>query len=75
MPATKESVNRAFAKSLKRIMKDDALVSTQTDAGFVIPKGQKRGEKEGYQVFVRVIRYSDNLLKLKPLTGGLLSEL
>lgn len=73
--ATKESVSRAFAKSLKRILKEDNLIATSADAGFVIPKGQKRGQRNGYQVFVKVARYSDQLLKSKPLTGGLLGGL
>ncbi len=50
------------------------ILATEKSAGFAFPPGQKRGHREGLQVFVKVVRYSDDLRRAKPLTGGLLTE-
>jgi hypothetical protein len=50
------------------------MVSTEVDAGFRIPLGQKKGHRKGLQFFVRVCRYSDELLAELPETGGLLEN-
>jgi hypothetical protein len=72
--ATGNAVLKAYDKSAKRLAKDDVITSAMTSAGFIIPNGQKRGKRTGYQVFVKVCRYSEELLKRKPITGGLLCE-
>lgn len=68
--ATGNAVLRAFNKCAKRIC-DEGLTSTTTSAGFIIPAGQKRGHKSGWQVFVKMIRYSDAKLKRNRNSGGL----
>lgn len=68
--ATGNSVIRAYNRSAKRI-KDSSLTSAATSAGFIIPDGQKRGEREGWQVFVKVIRFSEKKLKRNFESGGL----
>jgi len=71
--ATGNNLLKAYSKSVKRLEKDAALTATATDAGFIIPDGQKRGQRTGFQVFVKVHRYDEALLKKKPATGGLIS--
>ena len=65
---------KAYARATKRMDGAPYLSATQTSAGFVFPQGQKRGHRKGYQVFVKVCRYSDELLASKPDTGGLSCE-
>lgn len=73
--ATGDAVLRAYNRAAKRIMKDDdTMCAVSTDAGFIIPDGQKGKPKEGYQVFVKIARYSEKLLKARPCTGGLLEN-
>ena len=72
--ATGNELIWAYSKAVKRITKDEAMTSSETSAGFIIPNGQKRGQRTGFQVFVKVCRYSEALLKRKPVTGGLLCE-
>lgn len=72
--ATGNAVLRAYDKSVARLERDPKMTAAMTNAGFIIPNGQKRGDRTGYQVFVKIYRYSDELLKKKPLTGGLLAE-
>lgn len=66
--ATGNSVLRAYNKAVKKMQGENLLASAQS-AGFIIPDGQK----DGYQVFVKVYKFSRALLKRKPLTGGLLA--
>jgi len=72
--ATGNQLLRAYSKSAQRIQGDKWLTAASTSAGFIIPEGQKLGDRNGYQVFVRICNYSDKLLKKYPDTGGLLSE-
>lgn len=72
--ATGNALLRAYSKAAKHLQADRRLTATKTSAGFIIPVGQKRGKRTGYQVFVQVCRYSDELLKEQPMTGGLLCE-
>ncbi len=68
------SVLRAYARAVKeneRFGEDEAHASS---AGYIIPKGQKAGEREGYQVFVTIIRYREKLHRKKPKSGGLRFE-
>ena len=68
------AVIRAYSKATKRLLADKELTATSESAGFIIRDGQKRGERTGIQVFVKVCRYSDRLLREQPMTGGLLCE-
>jgi hypothetical protein len=73
--ATGNAVIRAYSKAAKRLLADSGLTATSESAGFIIPDGQKCREKTGIQVFVKVCRYSDRLLREQPMTGGLLCEI
>lgn len=50
-------------------MKCEQCTSSASSAGFVLTG--KRGEKQGVQVFVKIIRYSDKKLKKNRNSGGL----
>ena len=70
--ATGMQVLRAYNRAVKRMQKDEMLAATEVDAGFIFPPGQKRGERVGLQVFVKVRRFSERRLRAAPETGGLL---
>jgi hypothetical protein len=74
MKLTNKSLTTAVNKAFRR-MKKDELAAAMTSAGFVYFPGSKRGKRHGVQVFVKVCRYSDELLKKVPLSGGLFCEL
>lgn len=67
--ATGNSVLRAYSKAVKRLERP-GIVSAETSAGFVIPEGATIG----IQVFVKVCKFDELLLRKKPLTGGLLEN-
>jgi len=69
--ATGNAVLRAYALAVKNVESDVRITSSSVSAGFIIPSGQKRGQRKGLQVFVSVSRYSDKLLAEMPETGGL----
>lgn len=66
--ATGNSVLRAYNKAVKK-MQTEPFLATAQSAGFIIPDGQQ----DGYQVFVKVYKFSRRLLKKCPGTGGLLA--
>lgn len=68
--ATGNNLLRAYNRAAKRI-KDDNLTSAATSAGFIIPAGQKRGQRKGWQIFVMLIAYSDAKLAKNRCSGGL----
>lgn len=68
--ATGNAVLRAYNKATKIVIKERLLATSQS-GGFIMPKGWPKGE--GYQVFVRIVRFSEGHLKAEPLTGGLYS--
>ena len=70
--ATGDAVLKAYSQAVKKLEKDDKLTASSVSAGFIIPDGQKRGQAEGYQVFVKVHRFCQLRLKNKPEGGGLL---
>lgn len=70
--ATGNALLRAYSKAAKNLENDECLTSSATSAGFIIPIGQPRGRRKGFQVFVRVCKYSDELLAKDSFTGGLL---
>lgn len=72
--ATGNALLRAYSKAVKNLQRDGKITASATSAGFIIPDGQKRGKRIGFQVFVNVCRFSDDLLRRKPYTGGLLCE-
>lgn len=72
--ATGNAVLRAYNRAAKRFDKEPSLTATSQSAGFVIPDGQKRGKRKGFQVIVRMVRYDEELLKKKPESGGLLAD-
>mgnify|MGYP001603937378 CR=1 FL=1 len=77
--ATGDTVLRAFNRASRKMVDKNGLVrenlvATETSAGFVFPPGQKCGHREGLQVFVKIARYSDDLLCEQPETGGLLEN-
>lgn len=73
--ATGKSLLKAYSHCAKRAMEDDSINTCSTSAGFIIPNGQKPGQREGYQVFVNMIRYSEVKLKKNRVSGGLLGSI
>jgi hypothetical protein len=73
--ATGDAVLQAYNKCAQNLEGDDAMVSTTVSAGFLIPGGQKKGEQCGWQVFVKMVPYSDQMLAHDPDSGGLLGDL
>lgn len=73
--ASSSSVSLAFDKCIENLEGDPAMVATTVSAGFVIPGKQKKGEQCGWQVFVKMVPYSDEMLRIEPLSGGLLGDL
>jgi hypothetical protein len=64
-------LDKALNRALKNVKKDLSATSSSSSAGFLFSDGQKRGHRKGYQVFVTVSKYSDELRKNEPLSGGL----
>lgn len=72
--ATGNQLLKAYSKTVKRIENDKSMLASQVSAGFIFSPGQKKGHKIGYQVFVKVCRYNDELLAKEPDSGGLVCE-
>lgn len=73
--ATGDSLLRAYGKAAKRFAEDPALCSTTIAAGFIIVPKDKRGEPaKGFQIFVKMCRYDESLLRRDSMTGGLLEN-
>ena len=68
------AITKAAQRALGRIKSDPKMTSSASSAGFIIPAGQKAGRLKGYQVFVKVCRYSDEKLKEDKMSGGLFCE-
>lgn len=68
--ASGNALLRAYARAVKKLQDDPDMVACATSAGFIIPDG----EQDGFQVFVKVAKYSKALLKKSPDTGGLLEN-
>lgn len=71
---TGTGILRAASLALRNIEKDDHMTATEMDAGFILPDQQKAGRRLGYQVFVKVARFSEELLDADPVSGGLLAN-
>jgi hypothetical protein len=67
--ATMKTLRAAWNKACRSI--EHGATATEHDAGFIIPEGQKKGDVYGWQVFVKMQRYSDAALKKNLLSGGL----
>lgn len=72
--ATGDAVIRAYNRASLNMSADDGLLSTSVSAGYIVGPRDSDGDRTGYQVFVKVCRYSEALLKSQPETGGLLCE-
>jgi hypothetical protein len=70
--ATGNSLLRAYAKAAKVFTTDHAVCSTEQDAGFIIVPKSLGEPATGFQVFVKICRYDEALLRRDPLSGGLL---
>jgi hypothetical protein len=68
-----DSLRLAYSLAKKSLAKN-SLIASSCSAGTVLPAGE-RGTREGFQVFVKVAKFSEKLLKEQPLTGGLLCEI
>lgn len=74
LTATGDRVLRAYNKAVRTMERDLKMLATEHSAGFIIPDGQQKVPKMGFQVFVRVARYDESVLKSHPMTGGLLER-
>lgn len=68
--ATGNAVLRAYSQAVKNVMINEMTLSSQVSAGFTIPNG----EKNGWQVSVKVSRFDADLLEREPMTGGLVEN-
>jgi hypothetical protein len=75
--ATDRSVVRAYRDAVAKMRKDPELSAVMLDAGFILPPRSHIGRgvpRAGLQVFVKVRRFDEPLLKEQPETGGLVCE-
>jgi hypothetical protein len=66
-----KTIRTALNRAIRNITSNQNVTSAASSAGFIITDGQKRGQKTGFQVFVKICRYSDVRLKKYPNSGGL----
>lgn len=71
MKLTNKSLERALNRARKHLLSGPSVTTASSDAGIVVGLEKPRGQREGYQVFVKVCRFSEKLLKDYPMTGGL----
>ena len=70
--ATEDRLLRAYNKAAKSVHGDpEGLQSSSVTAGYIIPAGQKKGQRTGWQVSVKLERFSEAELISNPLSGGL----
>ncbi len=62
---------RAYNRAVKKISSDPDLAVTRESAGFIMPAK----DAVGFQIFVVVARFSQDLLEKQPQTSGLLKGL
>jgi hypothetical protein len=72
---TANSVRRAYSKALKGIEQDGSLNSLCVSAGRIIPSGQRKGGRYGYEIFVTACRWSEELADEMPDTRGLICDM
>lgn len=68
-PVTSKSIAKGMRKALLALSKDKTLLAHQTSIGFIMDK-EKKGS--GLQVFVKLSKYDEALLKKDHISGGLL---
>lgn len=68
--ATGSSLLRAYNRAAK-VVASHGVWATSQDAGFIMPATMPPGE--GWQVFVKIVRFSEAELRHHPLGGGLLA--
>lgn len=66
------SLHDAFRKAYKQVLEDENCTASMKDAGFVRACWSEHHPQ--LQVFVKVCRFSEDLLEEQPETGGLLCE-
>lgn len=64
---TGNALLRTFNRAAGRMAKEERVTATEISAGFI-----DADDGRSYQVFVRICRFSDDLLRERPETGGLL---
>jgi len=75
---TADKVLSTYNKAIRKLRKDPAMIAVEESIGFLDGKtswlmsGKAKGAK--MQVFIKVYRYSDDLLKKKPVSGGLFAK-
>jgi len=69
--ATGNRLLKAYDFAAGRVQKEPEIIRAMTSAGFIIPNGQRRGQRRGYQVFVTLIAFDEAQCLSKPNTGGL----
>lgn len=69
--ATGNSLLRAYNRAARKMAGSNGrLIATEESAGFIMPKDYDKGE--GWQIFVRCVRFSESKLRKDPNSGGLL---
>lgn len=75
-PVTSKSIAKGMRKALLELSKDKTLLAHQTSVGFIMEtyKGPPRAGfvPRGVQVFIKVSKYDEALLKRDHISGGLL---
>lgn len=69
---TTHSIKRAYSAAVKKVQSHETIQESCYSAGFIIPDGQPKKSRKGFQVFIKVCRFDEKLLESHPLTGGLL---
>lgn len=62
---------RAYTRAIHNLTNDKSANASAVSAGFSVDETKPKGEREGYQVFVKVIRFSEKRLAKHPESGGL----
>lgn len=70
---TAESLHRAYRTAASRVLRDDTLSAAAADAGLILSP-DPRGSREGIQVFVKAVRFSEARLLADLESGGLESS-
>ena len=69
--STRAVRRRAFQKAKKRV-RSEKLLGSSVSAGFILFSPKKpKGYRTGYQVFVKLVAFSERRLIESPETGGL----
>lgn len=72
---TTHSIKRAYSAAVKKVQADKLILESCCSAGFIIPDGQPKKRRKGFQVFIKVCRFDEEWLALSPQSGGLLCNL